>query len=237
MGLWFVASSSPEELERFQAKWDAGSREENTSKQLMCRSSRDAEKAFEYRGIGPQGGTRRVMDDRTALQYHNAVGQPQNLLRILLDDDGTGAAGAGDGTKCPQQLLDDDRGEPLGRLIEQQHFWIEGQRAPDRQHLLLAAGELVAEMGAALFQPRKHLVDFFNGPRARLRHRGHVLFHRQRAKDIALLRHPADAGPRPLVRPHPGDILPAEGDGSSEAARDPDNRIDQRGLAGAVAPQ
>src|SRR5713101_3141399 len=216
MGLWFVASSSPEELERFQAKWDAGSREENTSKQLMCRSSRDAEKAFEYRGIGPQGGTRRVMDDRTALQYHNAVGQPQNLLRILLDD---------------------DRGEPLGRLIEQQHFWIEGQRAPDRQHLLLAAGELVAEMGAALFQPRKHLVDFFNGPRARLRHRGHVLFHRQRAKDIALLRHPADAGPRPLVRPHPGDILPAEGDGSSEAARDPDNRIDQRGLAGAVAPQ
>jgi hypothetical protein len=42
----------------------------------MCRGARDAEKAFEYRGIGFQGGTGRIVDDRTALQYHNAVGEP-----------------------------------------------------------------------------------------------------------------------------------------------------------------
>src|ERR1700692_2828610 len=68
---------------------------------LMCRGARDAEEAFEYRRIGFQGGTRRVVDDRAALQYHNAVGQPQNLLGILLDNNRAGAAGAGDGAECP----------------------------------------------------------------------------------------------------------------------------------------
>ena len=67
--------------------------------ELMCRGARDAEIAFEHRGIGLQGGARRVMNDRAALQYHNAVGQPQNLLRILLDDDRADAAGPGDGAE------------------------------------------------------------------------------------------------------------------------------------------
>ena len=75
----------------------------------MRRGAGDAEKAFEYRGIGLQGGARRIVNDRAALQYHNAVGQPQNLLRILLDDDRADAAGAGDGAERPQQFLDDDR--------------------------------------------------------------------------------------------------------------------------------
>ena len=62
------------------------------------------------------------MNDRAALQYHNAVGQPQNLLGILLDNDGADATGAGDGAERPQQFLDDDRGQPLGRLVQQQHL-------------------------------------------------------------------------------------------------------------------
>src|ERR1700745_1373577 len=44
----------------------------------MC-GARDAEEAFEHRGIGLQRGARRVMNDRAALQYHNTIGQPQNL--------------------------------------------------------------------------------------------------------------------------------------------------------------
>jgi hypothetical protein len=35
-----------------------------------------AKVAFEYRGIGLQGSTRRIMHDRAAFQYHNAIGQP-----------------------------------------------------------------------------------------------------------------------------------------------------------------
>ena len=42
----------------------------------MCRGAGDAEKAFKYRGIGFQGGTCRVVDDRAALQYHNPIGEP-----------------------------------------------------------------------------------------------------------------------------------------------------------------
>src|SRR5207302_5648282 len=199
----------------------------STPNRLMCRSGGDAEKAFEYRGIGFQGGTRRIVNDRPALQYHDAVGQPQNLLRILLDNDGTGPAGAGDGTECLEQLFHDDRRQPLGRLVQQQHSWIERQRAADREHLLLATGELVAEIVAAFLQPRKHFIDLCDRPRPGLRHRCHVFFDRQRAEDVALLRHPADTRPRPLVRPHLGDVLPAKGNGSAKAAGDSDNRIDQ----------
>src|SRR3984957_1789479 len=73
-----------------------------TPTKLMCRRPGDAKKAFQCRGIGFQGGTRRIVNDRAALQYHSAVGQPQNLLRILLDDDGADAAGPGDGTDRPK---------------------------------------------------------------------------------------------------------------------------------------
>ena len=42
------------------------------------------------------------------------------------------------------QLLDDDRRQALQRLVEQEQRRVGHQRARDRQHLLLAAGELVA---------------------------------------------------------------------------------------------
>ena len=93
-----------------------------------------------------------------------------------------------------QQLLDDDRRQALGRLVEQQQLRVEHQRAGDRQHLLLAARELVAEVGAALGEAREHLVDPRDGPRPRPRDGGQVLLDGQRLEDVALLRHPADAG-------------------------------------------
>jgi hypothetical protein len=56
-----------------------------------------------------------------------------------------------------QQLLDDDRREPLERLVEEEQLRVEDERARDREHLLLAARELVAEVGLALLEARKHL--------------------------------------------------------------------------------
>src|SRR5215471_17347498 len=190
---------------------------------LMCRGAGDAEIAFKYRRIGFQGTAFRIMRDGAALQYHNAVGEPQNLLRILLDDDGADAARTRNGAQRLQKFLDNDGREPLGRLVEQQDFGIERQCPPNRQHLLLAAGKLVAEIVAPLLQPRKHLVDLLDRPGTCLRHRGHVLLHRQRAEDVALLRHPADPCPRPLIGPHQGQIAAAECDAAAEAARDADD--------------
>ena len=152
-------------------------------------------------------------------------------------DDGADAARAGDGPKRYQQFLDDDRSQPLGRFVQQQHFRIERERPSDRQHLLLATGKLVAEMVAPLLQARKHLVDPGERPRPRLRHGRHILLDRQRTENVALLRHPADTDTRALVRPHRRDISIGKCERAAEAAGDADDRIDQRGLAGAVAAQ
>ena len=42
------------------------------------------------------------------------------------------------------QISADQRGQAFGRLIEDQQARVGHQRTADRQHLLLAAGELVA---------------------------------------------------------------------------------------------
>ena len=65
------------------------------------------------------------------------------------------------------QLLHDDRREALHRLVEQQQARIHHQRAGDREHLLLAAGQLVAVIRPPLLEARKDLVDALDGPAAR----------------------------------------------------------------------
>src|SRR5260370_13450279 len=87
-GALVLCMSHSGESWRFQAKQAPVRAKKTRQDKLMCRSPRNAEKAFEYRGIGFQCGTGRIVDDRAALQYHNAVGEPYNLLRILLDNDG-----------------------------------------------------------------------------------------------------------------------------------------------------
>src|SRR5436190_3983804 len=78
----------------------------------------DAEIALQHRGIGLERAARRIVNDGAALQYHNTVGQPQNLLRVLLDDDRADAPRAGNAAQRPQQFLDNDGRQPLGRLIQ-----------------------------------------------------------------------------------------------------------------------
>ena len=177
------------------------------------------------------------MHDAAALEDDGAVGDAEDLVRVLLDQNRRQAFLADDLAQRRQQFLDDDRREPFERLVEQHDARIEDQRAGDRQHLLLAAGELVAEIAAALGQPREQRVDLVERPRSRPRDRGHVLLDRERPEDVALLRHPADAGMRALVRAQPGDVAAVEPDGAAEMAGDADDRVDQRGLAHAVAAE
>src|SRR3974390_1745308 len=65
------------------------------------RFPRNAEMAFQRRWIGLQRAAGRIMHDDAAFQYHGAVGQSQNLLSILLDDDGADAAGPRNGAERP----------------------------------------------------------------------------------------------------------------------------------------
>ena len=74
-------------------------------------------------------------------------------------------------------------------------------------------------------------------PRSRPRDGREVLLHGERAEDVALLRHPADAQPGAHLRRQRADLAAAERDRSGEAARHADQRVEQRRLAGAVAAQ
>src|SRR6267142_3890949 len=60
-----------------------------------------------------------------------------------------------------EDLLHQDRRQPQRRLVEQQQRRAVHQRAPDRKHLLLAAGKLPGRLVEPFPKPRKISVDQF----------------------------------------------------------------------------
>src|ERR1051326_3672934 len=85
----------------------------------------DAEEGLQHAAIGAQGGTVALVHDRATLEDHGAVGDAQDLVRILLDQDGGEALLAHDAGERRDQLLDDDRREAFERLVEQDHARVE----------------------------------------------------------------------------------------------------------------
>src|SRR3546814_10314280 len=114
----------------------------------------------------------------------------------------------------PADLLDDDRGEALGRLVEQQQPGAGAQDAADRQHLLLAAGELGALAGAALLQVREQLVNLLDreAALAHPRREHQVLLDRETGEDTALLRAVGDAAAGDGARRQADEFLAFEDD-------------------------
>ena len=95
------------------------------------------------------------------------VGDGGGELHVLLDEE-HGDALVLDLADDVADLLDDHRGQALGRLVEQQQPRARAQHAGDREHLLLAAGQLGAGEVAALVQHRELLVDLLEAPRVGL---------------------------------------------------------------------
>ena len=96
-------------------------------------------------------------------------------------------------------------------------------------------GERYARWEPIREQAREQLVDPFRVPGAGARDGGEVLVHRQRLEDVALLRHPADAGCRARIRRQLVQCRAGQRDAAGMALRCPRQRVDQRGLAGTVA--
>src|SRR5207244_13208901 len=92
-------------------------------------------------------------------------------------------------------LLDDDRRETLGRLVEQQQPRAGAQNPGDRQHLLLAAGELGALAAQPLLEIGKQAEDRLEGQPARLdlRWQQQVLLDVEAGENAAFLRAKRDS--------------------------------------------
>src|SRR5208282_3046505 len=83
------------------------------------------------------------VDDPAVLHDEKSIGQGRREAEILLDeqDRETRSFELGDGAA---DLLNDDRRETLRRLVEHQEARAGAQDSRDREHLLLAAGQLAA---------------------------------------------------------------------------------------------
>ena len=104
----------------------------------------------------------------------------------------------------PPDLARDQRRESFGRLVENQQVGIGQERAADRQHLLLAARQLIAAVTKARGEPRKYREHALLRPVAapiRSRARGHqqIFAHVEIGEDAAAL---GDIGD-PIARDSP----------------------------------
>ena len=138
-------------------------------------------------------------------------------------------------------LLDDDRREALGRLVEQQQPRAGAQDAADRQHLLLAAGELGALAARAAprdWETARKCVSRAKPARLDLRRQHQVLLDVEAREDAALLRADRDAGAGDLVRGEPRSARgPRSAPSRCGSPTMPMIDFKRRGLAGAVAPE
>ena len=139
-------------------------------------------------------------------------------------------------------LVDHQRRQTEGRLVEQHQLRPHHQRAADRQHLLLAARHGAGLLVRALAQPREIAVDALDiggdAGAVAARHGAElqVLLDRHAAEGAAPFRHMGDAEPRALLRRFSGERLAGEDDlagGLDHAGQ----RAQRRGLAGAVGAE
>src|SRR3954468_3473416 len=120
----------------------------------MCHPQQAVQRAR----VVEKAAARRSMHDAAPVEDGRALRQFQGETGVLLHDDGGHLAGREHRADRSGQLLDGDRGEPLGGLVEEEERRVHHQRTRDREHLLLAARELVAVVAAAVAQAREQIV-------------------------------------------------------------------------------
>ena len=132
------------------------------------------------------------------------IGDLQRLTRVLLDHQ-DGDAGLGDLQDLVEQLIHHDRRDPGCRLVQHQQIRARHQRASDGHLLALPAGQLARWLVAFLGQDREQAEDLILGvlDLVVLADEGphfEVLFHGQRDKDVAVLRHKGHPLRHPVLR-------------------------------------
>src|SRR3989454_1482074 len=134
-------------------------------------------------------------------------------------------------------MVDDERGQALGRLVEEQELRVPHEGTRDGEHLLLAAGEKTALPVAEPAERREQLEYALGGEAARPRpSRGdvQVLPDREVAEDSTILRHEPDAKRGHAKGGRARDVAPLPHDATARRWREPHDRPHGRGLADAV---
>ena len=133
------------------------------------------------------------------------------------------------------------RREPLGCLVENEQLGVRHQGAPDRQHLLFAAGQFIAHVASSFGELRKKAVDPVERPsrgrEARRGRRDQVLLDGEGWKDLPPLGNEPETSLRDSVwrQADQGQIV----ENGSPAARwqQPHDGVNGGRLAHAVAAQ
>ena len=136
------------------------------------------------------------MDDPAAIEHDRPLGEFERDARMLLDQEERQLVFALQAVEALQDGIDDHRRQALERLVHQQQARIAHQRPGDAQHLLLAAGQRVAAIPPALGERGKEIVNPRQGPAPGPGRDQEIFLDRQRAENLALLRHEADARAR-----------------------------------------
>src|ERR1700674_5067675 len=193
-----------------------------------------------FRVGGERGGVAGP-HDVALLDDHVTVGELGDRLKMLVDQQDRLALALE-----PRQALPDlgaeQGGETLGRLVEHEELWIGHQGAADRQHLLLAAGELIAHMAEALAKPWEERIDPIERParrilRARRGGRDQILLDREGRKDLPAFGNEAEPGLGDAVGLKTDQRQAVEGYGAAVRAQKAHDAADGRGLAHAVAAE
>ena len=180
--------------------------------------------------------------DRAGLEHVASVGDVEGHQRVLLDEQDRRALLV-DLDDDLEDLLDEDRGQPHRRLVEQQERRMRHQRTADRAHLLLAArhrpGLLRLPLGQAREQMEDALEILLQPALVLALERAHleVLEHGHPREQLPPLGRLGDAAGDDVVRGVVGDVLAAEPDLAAARVVEPVDRAQGRRLARAVGAE
>src|SRR5438093_4178380 len=180
-----------------------------------------------------------LVDDLALAHEIDVVGDAEGEGEVLLHEQDGGPPGL-EPAQDASELSHQERREPLRGLVHQENVGVAHQRPPAGEHLLLAAGELVAAVPEALAQPREepeHPIEAPAGAVAGALADLEMLADTERREDAPALRDQPHAPAGDLVRSKMRDVLAAQEDAPSPRRREADDGADQSRLAHTVATE